>query len=232
MHRRSATACAVEHGAQTRHGGVQRLGARERSEERRQGGGLHRHIDSRENSPRVALQDVAGGPRRGRRPQHVDELEHTVGVPLCFRLTQHSLAEQINRDCLAVVPQAAQTGQRSVHVGPDDELTGHPPHVAPGHRSRHDAAEWHLLGNVETQLHGARYGDTVEVLGHVSEHVVGIAASGEHVDEAEQLRLELGVRERPLEHLLAPPAEVERADPLPVARGRKTTGDNTDLTLE
>ena len=113
-----------------------------------------------------------------------------------------------------------------------DELARHAPDVAARHRRRDHAAERNLFGDVEAQLHRPRHGHAVEVLGQVTEHVGGVTALGEHVDEPEQLRLELGVGEGPLEHLLAPPTQMERSDPPAVARRGEAARDGVDLPLE
>ena len=81
-----------------------------------------------------------------------------------------------------------------------------------------DAAQRGPFGDVEPELHSPRHGHAVEVFRQVTEHVGGVAALGEHIDEPEQLCLEFGVGESPLEHLLAPPTQMERSDPPAVAR--------------
>jgi hypothetical protein len=48
-------------------------------------------------------------------------------------------------------------------------------------------------------------------------------------DEAEQLDLELGMRERPLEHPVRPPAEVEGTSRAAFARGGEVAGDASDV---
>ena len=117
-------------------------------------------------------------------------------------------------------------------IGAGDELARHAPDAAARDGGRDDVAEWDVFGDIETQLDRTRHWYAVEVLGHVTEHVGGVPEAGEHVDEPEQLRLEFGVGERPLQHLLAPPALMERADLLPFPGIRETARDRRDLGLE
>ena len=213
-------------------GRVQCLLARERCEERRERGGLHGHIDSWERAPWIALEHLAGRPQGCSLAQHVDQLDDPVCVSLRLGVTDDVLAEEVHGDRLALVPQPSQARQGALRILGRDELAGHAADVAAGDRRGDDAAQRHLLGDVEPQLHGPGYGHSVEVLRQVPEHVVGVTASRKHVHEAEQLCLELGVGERPLQHLLAPPAQVERSDLSAVAGHREAPGDGVDFPLE
>ena len=232
VHRRAPTARAVEHRAQPRQRRVHRFRPRQGSEQWRQRRRLHGHVDAWERAPRVALQEIARRPRPSPDGQDVDELDDSIRIPLRLRLADHPLPEQVDGDRLALVPQPAQTDQRAVRILAGDELARHAPDVAARHRRRDHAAERYLFGDVEPQLHRPRHGHAVEVLGHVTEHVGGVTALGEHIDEPEQLRLEFGVGEGPLEHLLAPPTQMERADPPAVARRGEAARDGLDVPLE
>ena len=107
MHRRAPTPSTVEHRAEPRHRSVHRFWPRQGSEERRQSRRLHGHVHAWKGTPRVALQDVAHQPLPRPDRQDVDELDDSIRVPLRLRLADHPLAEQVDGDRLALVPQPA-----------------------------------------------------------------------------------------------------------------------------
>src|SRR5207245_9841614 len=59
-----------------------------------------------------------------------------------------------------------------------------------------------------------------EVVLEMAHDVAVVATGGKDVDEPEELRFEPRMRERPVEHALAPPAQMEDARRLRGARGR------------
>src|SRR5581483_12092474 len=71
-----------------------------------------------------------------------------------------------------------------------------------------------------------------EVLGEVTQHVGVVAAGGEDVDEAEELRLEGGMRHRPVEDVLAPAPEVEEMRTLRRTRFGDPARERLHLVLE
>ena len=82
-----------------------------------------------------------------------------------------------------------------------------------------------------TDTERARNLHAFEVFGQVAEDVLVVAAGREDVDEAEELDLELRVRERPVEDALAPAPEVEELCPLRRAGLADAAGDRLHLPL-
>ncbi len=183
----------------------------QRAEARRERGRFHRDVRARQRAPRVAFEHRATGPGRDPTRQHVDELDQAGAVPVGFAIGDDLLAEEVDGRGFAVVPQARQARERSRRRCAGDELARHAGHAASRHRRGHHRAERHVLRDVDAEVERARDRHTLEVLVEVADHLVVVAARRQDVDEPEQLRLELRVRHRPVEHALAPPPEVEGA---------------------
>ena len=175
---------------------------------------------------------VPTGPRPGSGDQRVEQLDDPSRVVISLVLGDDPFTEQIHGDRLTALPQPAQGVDRMFRIGACDELTRHAADVATCDRGRHHVPERHVLRQVEAQLHGARHGDPVEVLGEVTQHFGLVATTREHVHEPEELRLEVGMRERPFEHPLAPPTEMERSDLAALSGGGQPSRDGFDLGLE
>ncbi len=157
----------------------------------------------------VPLEVVVGRPRRGRRAQGLEQLEHpglvAVGLPAHHGL----LAEQVDGGRAARAPERVEPGHRLGRRRADDELLGHPGDVLAGHPRLDGRAEGHPVGEVDAEVERLGHVDAVEVLGQVAGDVLVAVERREHVDEPEQLRLEGGPRHRPVHHPVAPPRHAE-----------------------
>ena len=189
----------------------------ERAEERRQRRGLHRDVGARQGAPRVLLEVRPSRPGRARRHQRVEQLGDALRVAIGLGVGERVLAEQVDGARLPLAPEPGEAGERRGRRLTRDELAGHAADVAPDHRGRDLGAEGEVLREVDAQVEGAWHRDALEVLVDVAQHVGIVRARREHVDEPEQLGLEVGVGERPVEHALAPPAEAEHVRVLATA---------------
>ena len=208
MDRRTGGARAFEERAKPAHGGRETFGGGGGCEQRRQRRRLDRDVDPRHRAPGVALEDGLGGPGRRRRDERVQRRACARRVAVRLRFGDDVLAEQVDGARLARAPQALELRQRRLRVGARDELARHPAHVPPRDGGRDLGAERQVTGEPERDAERTGHVDALEVLLEVSPHVGVVVASGEDVDEAEELGLEARMRHGPEEQLLAPPAEV------------------------
>ena len=167
-------------------------------------------------------------PRHERLEQLLDARRVARGLCLRDRL----LAEEVDGRRLAATPEALEARQRVGRGRAGDELSRHAEDVPARGGGRDLRAEGDMLGDLEPETERARDGHTSEVLAQVPEDVRVVAAGGEDVDEPEELRLEARMGHRPVEHALAPPAEVEEVRALGCTGGRDLARERLDLVLE
>ncbi len=194
---------------------------RHRAEERRERGRLDRHVHPRDHTPRVPLETFVERPARRlghqRREHRLDALGIACGVPFGDGL----LAENVDRARFARAPETRQSWERVSGRPAGDQLPRHAHDVPAYGRGGDPRAQRHASCHLETEAEHPRHVDLVEVLDEVAQHVGVVATGGQDVDEPEELRLEAGVRHRPVEDAFAPASEVEDSSAL----GRTRFGD-------
>jgi hypothetical protein len=184
---------AAQELAQARRGvGLAELG-RVGPQERRQRGDLHGEVGPGERSCAVGLEQRARRPRRGGGRELVERVGAAGGVGVGLGAGDRRLPEQVDRGRNAVLPQTGEDLRRLLGRLPDDEAVGHVLDAARGGGAQRGAP-----GLAAAQPHGLleRHGllvDLREEAAEVLREVVDRPAGGDHVDEAEQRRLELRV---------------------------------------
>ena len=206
---RPADAGEIERRSQPPHRVIETLTPGQRPEARRQRGRLHRHVDARGNVPTGRARapgDPAIPGAASARPDQLDESRprthrlrdrpppsHRGGRRLPPR--RGSKARQARPALAGVEPRMNWRAIRRTLRRATAAVIVAPRGTRSAASIPRSSARWHR--------------NTLEVLVEMPQHVVVVATGGQNVDEAEQLRLEVGVRHRPAEHLLAPPSEVE-----------------------
>jgi hypothetical protein len=142
------------------------------------------------------------------------------------------LAEQIDRRGLAGAPQALELRQRRRRRRAGDELAGHEPDVAPrgGRGDRRADGSSSAMPRPSPSARGIS--TSREVLVEMAQHVRVVPAGGNDVDEAEELRLEARMRERPIENPPAPAPQMEEARAFRGAGLRDAARERADFVLQ
>ena len=172
---------------------------------RAQGADLDRDAGPRHGAEVIVLQSRLGRPAADFRGQDLQQIEVAALVDLGLGIADAGLAEQVDAEGHALLPQVAQHGQGGRGVGAGDEIARHGLDAIGnrlGHESLGQAARFH--SQVEPRRQG--HARLAEVIAEVIVDLLRRAKHGEDVDEAEQLRAEGRILHGPRHELIGPEA--------------------------
>ena len=178
-----------------------------RAQQRRERRDLHGQVHPREAADRVRLEHRPLGPRRRGAGERLERVHAPVRVAVRLGLGDRGLAQQVERDRGAVVPQVADRLQSRLRALSDDEAVRHVADPGCGRRPQRRAARL-CAGHLHRRLYRRRaVVHLLEVAGQVPRQVVQRAAGGGDVHEAKQRGAQLGVLRGQLHRALVDHAE-------------------------
>ena len=193
--------CRFKYGGRAGHEVLDRRLGGDRVEVRAQRGNLDRDIDAWNDTEVVFLETLGLLPGGRFADEVLDEIEVLRLVHVRFGVGNAGLAEQIDRERDAVLPELGEHRERIGRVGPRDEVAGHVLDLRGdglGHHALGDAARFQSQIHEGRGLH-ARLGQVIDEM--VVDHL-GCRERWEGVNEPEQLDLEVVILHRPVHQLV------------------------------
>ncbi len=196
-------------------------------------GELQGDVGARDGPGGAVIEDRRGLPAGGLVRQFLDELAVAAGIGLRLGRVDRGLAEQVDGEGVALVPEALEPSARLAGVTADDEALRHAPHVLADDESGDRRRERIFRG---AQGHGEARGQRAavgeEVLARVAGDAVAGPQRGQGVDEAEEVGLERGVAHGPVHHQALPVGGLEDAGRLAGEAAMQPAAEALNLVLE